>query len=502
MPASALGGETIVERVALVVMALGAVLAFVAPAVMDLGYDGNAYVATGDGWARTHELVLAWGDVLTFGPSGPAPSHHFPPAYPVYLGLVFSFVGVGLVAAKWAGVAAFFLAVGVVYATTRDLYGRAAAAVVGALVAVDPFVFWVTGMGYSENLALVFFALTMWGIVKSLEDERFIVLAGLAAGLAYLSRAGMGAFFLVAGGAGLAWRLWHRGVARTATSVWYGLAVLSFALVFGLWAWRNVSTFGWPNWETSPGVRGLPDYIRAHPRVFLESLAARVPLLALVLAPILAFTWPEARRSLARLRDEHTSGLWLAVGLVYALGVFFSAAYLSLGLTRHEVFRLDTTRYALVAILPLGWALVRTARWDEARTRARWVALAVMLLVGCAYVAAFPAHNLGAEAARAIDPYVGPGDVLVLNGVGKYDVYAYLSDPADVHVYSEGGTPPDARPEFVITLQPQDEPGFVKVLEKREAHPWPGDDDYVAAWVRSDVVSARAVTPVAAHAGW
>lgn len=59
----------------------------------------------------------------------------------------------------------------------------------GGLVALSPHLLWVAGMGYSEGLATALFALTMWAILCSLDDERFIVLGGLLAGLAYLARA-------------------------------------------------------------------------------------------------------------------------------------------------------------------------------------------------------------------------------------------------------------------------------------------------------------------------
>jgi 4-amino-4-deoxy-L-arabinose transferase-like glycosyltransferase len=484
-----------IERIALLAMFAGALAWMATPFFMDIGYDGNAYVAMGDGWRRTHELTMQWGDTLTWGPTPPGTSHHFPPAYGLYLGLFFTVFGFGLAQAKIASVVASLAMLAVVYFCTRDLYGRRAAAVVGALVALDPFVLWVTGMGFSEPLSLLLFTLTMWAILKSLHDERFIVLAGMFAGAAYLCRSSMGAFFLLAGMGGFAWRVLHRGWRATLTSKWYLLAIVVFGTIVGLWAWRNVALYGWPNWETSPGVRGLPRWVAEHPREMLQGLAVRIPLLTLVLAPFLLMLAPEARRSWKRWRDEHTSGLWLSILLVWILGVLFSAAYYSLGPSRDEALRLDTSRYAFVAIVPLAWALVREADFDERRARRRLQALGAILVVGCLLVVAFPSRYLPSEAGEAIDPWLHPGDRVVMYGVAKYAMYASLTHPEDVSVYVEGNGG-DPRPEFFLTLWPIERAGYVTVWHREMTHPWWPEEDHVWILARDDIAQARNLTVV------
>lgn len=492
-----------IERVALAAVVLGALSWLAAPAFMDIGYDGNTYVATGHGWARTRELVLQWGDVLTFHPTGPGHSHHFPPAYPFYLGLVFSVFGYGYMQAKLAAVAASLVALAVVHFTTRDLYGPRKALLVSATFALSPWMLWITGMGFSESLATVFFVLTMWSIVKSLTDERFIVLAGLFAGLAYLSRASMGAFFVVAGLGGLSWRLYHRGFRATLTSPWYGAAILVFGAILAAWAYRNVALFGWPNWETSPGTRGIPRYIGEHLRAFVTGLAVRAPLLALPFAPALAFLWPEARRSIARIRDEHVSGLWLSVALIYLLGILFAAAYFSMGVSRHEALRLDNARYVLVGVVPLTWALLRESDVDAPRFQRRYVALLATLAVGMVLVATFPAQYLPSEAARALDPHVQEGDRIAVNGAGKYPFYGYLSEPEKIVVYTLGTIEGDDRPEFIFTFWREPHEGYTLVVSEEQRHWWwASQDEYLAVWARDDVVAARAITLEPLRPGW
>jgi hypothetical protein len=342
----------------------------------------------------------------------------------------------------------------------------------------------------------------MWAILRSLTDERFIVLGGAFAGVAYLSRASMGAFFLIAGVAGLAWRLWQRGWKRTLLSPWYATGILVFALIIGAWAWRNVDLFGWPNWETSVGSRGIPTWVREHPRAFAQGLAAKAPLIALCVAPFVVALWPEARRSLAKWRDEPTSALWLATGLVLLLGLFFAASYYSMGPSREDALRFDNMRYGLVAIVPLAWALARESDWDDRATRRRWGFLGALLVVGGARGRAVPPQYLPAEAARSLDPHLQPGDTVVVAGAGKYPFYASITHPTTILVFVDG-TVADARPEFIVSLYATQRDGYVTVLDATLHHPWWPIEDRVVVLARADVAAARGIVQLEApRAGW
>lgn len=240
------------ERIGLAMVAAGVVLRLAAPFLMDFRADGNTYTAMGHAWAIGHDFLMPYGEVSTTNPTPPMHSHHYPPAYPFYLGLVFTVFGFGLWQAKIAAVVVALAALGVVYATTRDLYGRVPAALTAGLLAVEPHLVWTTGTGFSENMVLMFFALTMWAILKSLQDDRFIVYAGIFAGLTYLSRASVGYFFVIAGIGGLLWRLTFRGWG-VLTNKWYLGAIASFLGIGGAWALRNVMRFGYESRSFSVG---------------------------------------------------------------------------------------------------------------------------------------------------------------------------------------------------------------------------------------------------------
>jgi 4-amino-4-deoxy-L-arabinose transferase-like glycosyltransferase len=163
------------ERIGLAALAAGVLLRLAAPFLMDFRSDGDTYTAMGHAWMMRHEFLMPYGDVTTWGPLPPGYSNHYPPAYPFYLGVVFSIFGFGLWQAKWAAVVVAVAALVVVYYTTRDLYGKTAAALAAGLMGLEPHLLWVTGAGFSENMVLLFFALTLWAIVRPLKDDRYIV---------------------------------------------------------------------------------------------------------------------------------------------------------------------------------------------------------------------------------------------------------------------------------------------------------------------------------------
>ena len=151
----------------------------------------------GHSWSRWHDLLP---DAVAHGArkrSGAGYSHHFPPAYPFALGLIFSAIGFGVAQAKAAIVAVSLAALGAVYATTRNLFGADRALLVAGLVALEPGLIWVTGIGLSENFSLLFATLTVWAFLRSLTDLRFILPTGLFWTAVYLARSSAGVFGLL-----------------------------------------------------------------------------------------------------------------------------------------------------------------------------------------------------------------------------------------------------------------------------------------------------------------
>ena len=217
--------------------------------------DGRAYyemavsLAQGNGLVINDPFLLqACEGHLTLGPS-----HHFAPGLPIIEALFVGVFGDGRIALVVPLILLSWLAVAFALWTTNDLYGTDAALLVGAAVSLDwTGSFYGTFLGYSENLVLIVITVTLWAILRAIRSDRFVLFAGLAAGIGYLSKASIGWFFIIAGIGGFVYRLMFRGwgVLRNG---WYWAAIGIFALPVALWSYRNFSLF----WDGTPG--GLID---------------------------------------------------------------------------------------------------------------------------------------------------------------------------------------------------------------------------------------------------
>jgi 4-amino-4-deoxy-L-arabinose transferase-like glycosyltransferase len=488
------------ERIGLAAIAAGIVLRLVAPLYMDLRSDGDTYAAMGHVWSMRHEFLMPWGDVTTWGPAPASYSNHYPPAYPLYLGIVFTVFGFGLWQAKLAAVAISLAALAAVYVTTRDLYGKTAAALAGGLIALEPGMLWVTGAGFSENMVLLFFALTMWAILRSLRDDRYILLAGLFAGLAYLSRASVGYFFVIAGGGGFLWRFYYRRW-RLFTNVWYMGAIAIFLGIAIAWGARNVALFGYhtqdlpfvgqvslPRWETSSYTTYVQDLALQKPDLWRKALLAKIPFfLAFGLWYALAFPL-ELWKATKRIREEETSALWLSVVLVWVIAWVISAMFWVF--EQSPMYWLDNHRYILIGILPLAWLVLREAQPERASFRMRYAILAVSLFVACAATFTAPVKFADLRAAEHMDPYLQKGDEIAVDGnTIKYAFYPYLHHPEDVRIY---GWPSDDQhhPQFIITLKSADYGNYTQAGEFRQVY-WNGGVMTAKLLVRNDVLEQR-----------
>jgi len=347
--------------------------------------DGRAYwdlalaLADGRGFTIVDPQLLAACQGL-LGAVGP--SHHFAPGLPVIESTFVWLLGDNVVALVLPLTLLSAAAVGVLWLTTGDLFGRQAAVLAAGAVSLE----WTgavfgTWLGYTENLVLIALTLTLWAIVRSLRDDRYVVLAGLFAGLGYLSKASIGWLFLIAGLGGLAYRVVFRGRA-VFRNRWYWTGVAVFALPVLIWAYRNVSLF-WDGtllgladaWQTSSFLAGVIATALNDPVQLAVGMAGVLPVLfGFVALPFVPLARP-LLAGLRRWREEEAFGLMLAVGLIFSLGWFFAAAFWA---TDHDSLTwADPVRYVMPAQVPLLWLTLR--RDHRASTRA-WAASYVLLL--------------------------------------------------------------------------------------------------------------------------
>lgn len=468
------------DRAWWLILVAGLALRAAAPFLMDPWEDGGEYAAMGRALAETGTLTLPFGeDRIPGGTDGePAPSHHYPPAWPATLAVGYRLAGFGLWETKLVALAVALASILVAYACTRDLFGHRPALATAALVAVEHQLLWVQGRAYSEALLVAFFTLTLWAILRSLEDERFVLLAGLFAGLAYLTRASMGPFFLVAGAGGFAWRLWHRGW-RGVANPWYASAALVFLAMVAAWALRNWAAYG--SVETSAHIAAATRHGFAHPRLLAVGLAAKLALFAAFLAVYALPLHRELRRAAARWRDEATSALLLAAGLVFILGWLLTAL-----LWTYEGYTpwfLENQRYVVVALVPLAWLALRERRDDKGL-----LVLAIVLLAASVATLAGPMRDPEARAVELVEPHLAEGDRVGIAWFSLYSLYPHVGDE-DVRLLPVTRIATD-RPEFVVSVSSDAPEGYVEVWEVHQRALTRGQHE---AWVyaRPDVVAAR-----------
>jgi 4-amino-4-deoxy-L-arabinose transferase-like glycosyltransferase len=383
-----------------------------------LGPDAYPYAVMGQSFQHTGAFTMPWGDVHSWL-TAPAPSHHYPPLYPMLLAGFFQLGGFSVASVHVASIVSALACLAVAYACTRNLYGHTKGLLATAILAVSPMLVQNAGEGYSENLVTLLFVLTLWAIVKSLERPWFIVQAGLYAGLGYLTKSSMGAFFLVAGFAGLAWRLRWRGW-KVLRDPAYVSAILVFAALVAAWGWRNWTLFG--DWQTSQHIALAYAYAAGHPGDWLARSVVTLFFYATAgyLGYLALLAWLPSLARAPKMSSEHDSALWLALGLPLVLTAVIDAA---LWLYEGRFVGYNVRYIAFVAV-PATWLLLRHARLDSRAVRVALVATVALLLVGTAYFAR-PQHSERDAIAADLATLVHAGDSLGFVNDDNHGAYGY-----------------------------------------------------------------------------
>lgn len=409
--------------------------------------DGAAYGAMAESLLQHGEFIMPLGE--SFSSSWlPTLSHHYSPGYPAFLT---PFVAVGGLTPWSLELGSFvsgLLLLAVVYATTRDLYGADKAVLVTAAAAADPVLILTSSIGYSEGFLTLLFVLTLWAILKSLKDSRYMVLAGIFAGAAYLTKGVLGWFFLVAGLAGLAWRF-HFMRWRVFKDRYYLAAIGIFGSFVAFWAVRNLVHF-WDGsaaglldaWQSSAYFSLATQAAVAHPLDLAFILVARIPLYVAFFLLIGLF-WLRDFRRMPKLSDEHYSGLWLAVGLTYVLA--WIVAGILWTLERTPIFWLDQIRYVVLANPILLWLVVKDAKIETPTFRRKYAAMAVVLLVIAVVLVSAPAPGVD-QAFHILREHAPPGSVIAIDGPARYAVALYVGGDRTYVKYTPG-----VAADFIIT---------------------------------------------------
>ena len=420
-------------------LAAGIGLRVLAITQFSVSADAGEYAALARSIFDGHGMWLPRGEGWELDLWTPGPSHHYPPAYPVFLAPFIAAIGYTPVAVQIAALVAGLALLGVFFVATRDLFGREKAVWFSALLALDPVLITTTGSGYSENLLALLFVVTVAAILKSLKEPKWLLVAGLAAGIAYLTKSSVGPFFLIAGIAGFAWRFrfvrWDLLKDRA-----YLAGIGIFAASAGGWAIRNVYWFwdGSPAglltaWQTSAWFSMATGSAFSQPADYLWILAVRLPFFA-ALFLLVAGPWWREIRGLPLLRDEASSALGLAAGLTYVLAWLISGVYWVF--ERGPILWADLTRYVVVAN-PVVWWMAAKGSDPGSRSFPRKFAVAATVLI-VMNGAAFLSPHLGVfEAYSDLRARAEPGDIVALDRVNKYEAEIHLAGSGvDLEPYS------------------------------------------------------------------
>jgi len=391
--------------------------------------DAAEYAVLGRSIVEGRGMWLPWGEAWDLDTWTPGPSHLYPPAYPAYLAPFLAVIGYSPIAVQAAAFVAGLALLAAFFVATRDLFGREKAIWFVALLALDPVLITTTGTGYAENLVTLLFVITVAAILKSLKTPQWILVAGLAAGVAYLTKSSVGPFFLIAGIAGFAWRFrFVRWAVFRDRAYLAGIGI--FASLAGGWALRNVSLFwdgSFPglltSWQTSAWFSSALGATLARPADYLAILAVRIPFFAALFLLVAGPWWREIRR-LPLLRDEASSALGLAAGLTYVLAWLISGALWVL--ERGPVYWADMSRYTVAANPVVWWMAAKGSEPGSPSFKRKFaVAAAVLIVINGA---AFLSPRIGVfEAYGAIRERANPGDVVALDHLNKYEAELHLA---------------------------------------------------------------------------
>jgi len=437
------------QRLPTALLLLGLGLRGLAAAVIPVASDGAEYAVLGQSILHGRGMWLPWGEYWELEVWEAGPSHHYPPAYPAYLTPFLAALGFSAAAVHAAAFTAGLALLGLYRVATASLFGRDTARWFVALLALDPVLIATTGTGYAENFVTLLFVATVAAILKSLRRPPWILVAGLAAGLASLTKSSVGPFFLVAGLAGLAWRFRFARGAVFHDRAYLG-AIGIFAALWSAWAVRNLSWF-WDgtagtllsSWQTSLWFSQATAAAFAQPDAMAGILAVRAPFFAALFLLVAGPWWKELRR-LPIVRDPAASALALAVGLTYVLAWVISGILWVV--ERSPIFWADLGRYVAMANPVIWWMAAR--RCDPALDsfRRRFAAAAAVLLVLNAAAFLTP-HGGVFDAYRDLRARAVKGDVVALQEVPKYEAAIHLVGTGIVLEPYRAGTEAD----YVLT---------------------------------------------------
>ena len=414
----------------ILVIAFGIIIRLSTIWTMQPSSDAFVYFYMGNSFLHHGEFIMPYGD---YSGTSSIYSHHFPPLYPIYLSFFIALFGYTPFTLNLASALSGLLPIAAAYFATKDLYGKRKALAVSAVIAVEPISVAMGGIGFSENFVNFFFILTMWAILRSLKDERYILWAGLFAGLGYLTKSSMGWFFIIAGLAGFMWRFYYVKFA-VLRDRYYLAAIGIFGAFFSVWALRNMARFWdgtfwglFSSWQTSAYTSYVFATAISRPSELIYALFMRLIFFALIFFGSSMF-WLKELKKAPKLEEEN-SALFLSIFLIYLLSWIISSMFWVV--EHYPMFWALNARYIIPSFVPLLWLVFRYHDFESRDFRTKLgatVAVAVILTVSIATPLLFNQERADIQALEDLRGMAKRGDRVYVRGFQAYEAYLYLND--------------------------------------------------------------------------
>lgn len=167
----------------LIILIMGSILRIISFTRIPIWYDGALYSDIGWGILKHGTFVTGTQNDPTWG---------FSLTYPLYLSFFYRFFGFSVFSTHLASLIAGVLAIIVAYLTTTDIFDKRKGLITAAIIAFAPWMIFATGSNITENFLLIFISLTLWALIKSFKNSKYLVPGGVFAVLTLYTKTNIG----------------------------------------------------------------------------------------------------------------------------------------------------------------------------------------------------------------------------------------------------------------------------------------------------------------------
>ena len=310
----------------------------------DIVNDGALYASIGITFSQYYDFLYPWSETHLYGLSL---------TYPLYLAGFYFIFGSSIIVTKIAVILSSILLLLVVYLTTKNIYNNQIGLIITAITALDMRLIISTKTGFSENILILFFLLTIWSMLKGLNNDRYIILFGLFAGLTYITKTLLNPVFVIIGVIGFGfWRFSYMKWSIFKNK--YYLAGLLILLVCVVLRYILSMQSGFVPTQGGSLVSNFDTFIYILPLKFFW--------ISVLIGIYLLFWLPEFTKTFTKMKDEYYGFLLLVVISLFLLTTIVTTPTQNID---RWIFDSDNLRYVLLLYVPLMWLVFRDIDFNK-----------------------------------------------------------------------------------------------------------------------------------------